>query len=126
MANLNQFVRPEINQNLLSKRYLQGNEKTWSDVAQRVAYHAAVEDQEQVEQFYDVIHSGKFFPSRMTYMGTDNAFASSCFVFPVEDSLVEIMQTLSEACQVQKYGGGTGYNFSRLRPKGDLISTSGM
>lgn len=117
-------MRPEINQDLLTKRYAQGNEKTWGDVAHRVAIHAG-EQTDSVSEFYNAIYTGKFLPSRMTYMGTDNPFASSCFVFPVEDSLTEIMQTLSEACQVQKYGGGTGYNFSRLRPKGEIISTSG-
>lgn len=116
--------RPGVNQDLLAKRYAQGDEKTWMDISARVARHAA-SDNEQAGQFLDLIHSGEFFPSRMTYMGTDHPFASSCFVFPVEDSLDAIMKTLSEACQVQKYGGGTGYNFSRLRPKGDIISTSG-
>ena len=63
-------------------------------------------------------------PSRMPYMGTDRPFASSCFVLPIDDSLESIMQALTDACHVQKFGGGTGYNFSKLRPRGDLISTT--
>ncbi len=118
------MARPEINQSLLAKRYTQGDEQTWSDVAMRVARHAG-EKTGRVQEFYNAIYSGEFFPSRMAYMGTAHPFASSCFVFPVDDSLSGIMQTLSDACQVQKYGGGTGYNFSHLRPKGSLISTSG-
>lgn len=117
-------MRPAANQSLLTKRYVQGDEKTWSDVVMRVARHAG-EKTGRVQEFYEAIHTGGFFPSRMAYMGTAHPFASSCFVFPVEDSLSGIMQTLSDACQVQKYGGGTGYNFSHLRPKGSLISTSG-
>lgn len=114
-----------MNNELLSKRYFQGEEKSWSEVVSRVAGHAAGKDQLMYDAYRELMLEEKFFPSRMTYMGTENPFASSCFVFPVEDSLTGIMQTLSDACQVQKYGGGTGYNFSNLRPKGDLISTSG-
>lgn len=116
--------RPPINRDLLAKRYAQTGELTWDDVVTRVAKHAG-EGSGRSEEFTEVIRSGKFFPSRMTYMGTSHSFASSCFVFPVEDSLTGIMQTLSDACQVQKYGGGTGYNFSHLRPRGDSITTSG-
>lgn len=119
------MTRPAINQDLLSKRYAQKGERSWSDVARRVAFHAG-EPVGRTDEFLKVISSGRFFPSRMTYMGTDYPFASSCFVFPVEDSLEGIIrQTLADACEVQKYGGGTGYNFSQLRPKGDLIKTSG-
>lgn len=115
--------RPEINQDLLAKRYMQDGEKTWDDVVIRVSRHAG-QKTGRVKEFYEAIFSGKFFPARMPYMGTQYPFASSCFVFPVEDSLTSIMQTLTDACHVQKYGGGTGYNFSHLRPKGDLINTS--
>lgn len=117
-------TRPKISEELLAKRYMQGEEKTWGDVVMRVATHAGKKTK-RVQEFYDAIFEGRFFPSRMAYMGTAYPFASSCFVFPVEDNLHGIMQTLSDACQVQKYGGGTGYNFSHLRPKGDLINTSG-
>ena len=118
------LIRPKIEESLLSKRYLQGDEKTWEDVVRRVAAHSGKKTK-RVQEFHDAIFEGRFFPSRMAYMGTAHPFASSCFVFPVEDDLKGIMQTLSDACQVQKYGGGTGYNFSHLRPKGNLISTSG-
>src|SRR3989344_1535077 len=116
--------RPEINNSLLTKRYFQGKEKSWEEVVMRVAQHAGTKTG-RTKEFYDAIYAGYFFPSRMAYMGTPYPFASSCFVFPVEDNLTSIMKTLGEACQVQKYGGGTGYNFSHLRPKGDVISTSG-
>src|SRR3989344_4728778 len=117
-------ARPEISRNLLAKRYLQNNEKTWDDVVMRVARHAGRKTG-RTREFFEAVYSGKFFPSRMAYMGTPYPFASSCFVFPVDDSLMGIMGTLTDACQVQKYGGGTGYNFSHLRPKGEVISTSG-
>lgn len=121
--NMHEIDRPKPNADLLAKRYFQKNEKSWGNVITRVAKHAGKKSG-RIKEFYEVISDGKFFPSRMAYMGTDKPFASSCFVFPVEDSLHGIMKTLSDACKVQKFGGGTGYNFSHLRPKGDLINTS--
>jgi len=123
--NIDKNSRPPVNEELILKRYARGNEKTWKEVVERVSNHASNKDKKLKAEFIKAIYSGEFYPSRMAYMGTKYPFASSCFVFPIEDSLVQIMQTLSEACQVQKYGGGTGYNFSKLRPKGDIISTSG-
>lgn len=121
--NKSQQGRPKVNADLLAKRYFQDGDKSWEDVVNRVARHAGKKSG-NVKEFYDAIYSGKFFPSRMAYMGTSSPFASSCFVFPIEDNLHSIMKTLSDACKVQKFGGGTGYNFSHLRPKGDLINTS--
>lgn len=115
--------RPGINQQLLEKRYTWRDETQWSEVVTRVANHAAT-NQADKDIFTEVITNGEFIPSRMPYMGTDRPFASSCFVLPIEDSLESIMQALTDACHVQKFGGGTGYNFSKLRPKGDLISTT--
>ena len=114
-----------VNEDLLKKRYLHPGEKTWEDLVQRVSRHAAKDNEKLYKNLCDIIGTGRFFPSRMTYMGTDSPFASSCFVLPVEDNLHDIMETLQEATQVQKFGGGTGYNFSRLRPKGDMISSTG-
>jgi ribonucleoside-diphosphate reductase alpha chain len=122
--SMDNYNRPEINLDLLAKRYVQGTEKTWDDVVMRISKHAAGKKGKNIKDFYDEVYAGNFFPSRMAYMGTPHPFASSCFVFPVEDSLHSIMQTLSDACKVQKFGGGTGYNFSHLRPKGDIINTS--
>jgi ribonucleoside-diphosphate reductase alpha chain len=116
--------RPGLNEDLLKKRYYQKDETSWEHVCQRVALHAT-SDRELYTNFFSLIHDRKFLPSRMPYMGTKFPFASSCFVFPIEDSLSGIMHTLSEVCQVQKFGGGTGINFSNLRPKGNLIATSG-
>jgi len=98
-------LRTEINQDLLLKRYAQPGETTWNEIVSRVVNHAATNATDE-SAFWDAIHSRKFLPSRMTYMGTDFPFASSCFVFDIEDNLESIMTTLKEACHVQKYGGG--------------------
>ena len=118
-------MRPDINQDLLRKRYLQEGEKTYSDLCWRVAGHAAAGDTDKQDEYYDQISNRRFLPSRMPYMGTSHPFASSCFVLPVEDDLESIGQTLVEAMLLQKHGGGTGYNFSNLRPAKSLISTTG-
>ena len=97
--------RPGLNEDLLKKRYYQKDETSWNDVCRRVAFHAT-SDMELYNSFFSLIHDRKFLPSRMPYMGTKYPFASSCFDFPIEDSLSGIMSTLSEVCQVQKYGGG--------------------
>lgn len=112
-------------QHLLETRYLAEGEKTWEDLIRRVARHAAPDNEERRQRYYDIISAGRFIPSRMPYMGTEYPFCSSCFVLgPIEDSRKSIFSILTDMAEVQSRGGGTGYNFSRLRPEGDPISTT--
>ncbi len=112
-------------QHLLETRYLQEGEKTWEDLIRRVAHHAAPDDEDRSEWYYEVISRGDFVPSRMPLMGTRIPFASSCFVLgPIEDSRESIFSVLTDMSEVEAYGGGCGYNFSRLRPEGAAISTT--
>lgn len=111
---------------LLKKRYFMGAENSWEDFVKRVSSHPKALHESDRNTWYELISQAKFLPSRMPYMGTAHPFASSCFVLPIDDSLDSIMSTLKDACTVQKFGGGTGYNFSNLRPAGDRIqSTTG-
>lgn len=85
-----------------------------------------VEDTEQA--FYEMMSELFFLPNSPTLMnaGTDLNQLSACFVLPVEDSLNEIFTSLKNAALIQQSGGGTGFNFSHLRPKDDpLTITSG-
>ncbi|MEM0457732.1 MAG: adenosylcobalamin-dependent ribonucleoside-diphosphate reductase [Sulfolobales archaeon] len=86
------------------------------------------------EKFYDLISSLRFMPNSPTLMnaGTGSGLLSACFVIPVRDSMVTpegegIMDALRAQALIQKYGGGTGFSFSELRPEGDVVaSTSGV
>lgn len=78
------------------------------------------------QRFFSMMADLDFLPNSTTLMnaGTGYGQLSSCFVLPVKDSLSEIFKTLRLAVLVQQKGGGTGFNFSGLRPAGDWISRS--
>ena len=78
------------------------------------------------KQFYRIMAENKFLPNSPTLMnaGTDQGTLSACFVLPVKDSMEGIMKAATDSAMVQKFGGGTGFALSELRPKGDMIRTT--
>ena len=105
---------------LMLDRYCMDGESP-QESFERVARHGAKDDA-QYEKMLESLTSFKFLPSRMPYMGTEKSFCSSCFVIgPIEDDTQSILSNLNNAIMVQRYGGGTGYNFSDLRPEGDEV-----
>ena len=108
-----------------------------NDMFHRVAHNLAQADKRYgatdfsvastEEEFYKVMRSLDYLPNSPTLMnaGRSLQMLSACFVLPVNDSMEDIFETVKEATLVQKSGGGTGFSFSRLRPEGDIVGSTG-
>ncbi len=123
---------------ILEKRYLKKDPpETPEDMFYRVAtVVAGVEEkygkskkevQALTKEFYNLMVNLEFMPNSPTLMnaGRDLGQLSACFVLPVEDSMESIFDAIKNAAIVHKSGGGTGFSFSRLRPKNSAVRTTG-
>jgi len=130
---------------VLGERYLVKNEKGEvierpEEMCYRVAkaigqvekdFNISSQELEKVvRQFYKLLVSRDFVPNSPTLMNAglgDGLQYSACFVLPIEDSIEGIFEAVKRAALIHKSGGGTGFSFSRLRPKGSIVrSTSGV
>jgi len=123
---------------VLQERYLLKDEdgkiiETPTQLFRRVAKAmASVEKKnkkEYEERFFGIMTRLEFLPNSPTLMNAGTKFGqlSACYVLPVEDSLTSIFKTLEYAALIQQTGGGTGFNFSHIRPRGDIVrSTKGV
>jgi ribonucleoside-diphosphate reductase alpha chain len=77
-------------------------------------------------QFFEMMDGLKFIPNSPTMMnaGTHQGTLSACFVLPLEDTMEGIMKGATDAAMVQKFGGGTGFALSKLRPRGTNIAST--
>jgi len=126
---------------VLKRRYLLRNEKgeiieTPEQLFRRVANAVAEVDklydedsEKSEEEFFTIMSRLEFVPNSPTLFnaGTELGQLSACFVLPVEDSLISIFDAAKYTALIEQTGGGVGYNFSHLRPSGDLVkSTKGV
>lgn len=126
-------------QTVLERRYLKKDEQgnpieTAEDLFRRVAADIAAAELSSngdtglwEEKFYDLMVSLDFLPNSPTLMnaGRELQQLAACFVLPIEDSLDSIFDMLKLTAKIHQSGGGTGFSFSRLRPRGDRVKTTG-
>jgi ribonucleoside-diphosphate reductase alpha chain len=126
-------------QTVLKARYLIKDDsgrliETADEMFRRVAKAIAAAERfyggdptEWEEQFYSLMTELSFLPNSPTLMnaGKELGQLAACFVLPVDDSMKGIFDTLKNAALILQSGGGTGFSFSRLRPKSDIVRSTG-
>ncbi len=122
------YARKDMNGNYIA---------TSKDLFWRVAYNIATADRlygasekehlATATKFYKIMTTQKFLPGTPVLLnaGKPKQQLSSCFVLPIEDSLDSILETASDMAKIHKSGGGTGFSFSHLRPRNDVLASSG-
>lgn len=116
---------------VLEARYLRKDQdgnisETPDQMLRRVAKALSDGDEARCDQYYNLMASLDFLPNTPTLInaGRENGQLSACFVLPIEDSMEGIFTAVKNAALIHKTGGGTGFSFSRLRSKGERVSTT--
>lgn len=127
----------DLAKSVLMKRYFHKDSdgdviEGWHNMCWRVANAVASTEDERVREqyamsFFNMMYDGDFLPNSPVLMnfGRPNALGSACFVLPIDDDMGSIFETLKNTALIHRDGGGTGFNFSRLRPFGARVKESG-
>jgi ribonucleoside-diphosphate reductase alpha chain len=123
---------PQLTNNaltILKTRYLlpgETPENLFWRVANAIAEPEGEKREAWAQRFYDLMASCVFMPNSPTLFnaGTDAGTLSACFVIPVEDTMDSIMHAATVSAMIQKFGGGIGYSFGKLRSRGSSITTT--
>lgn len=118
----------DLGQKIFEQRYSYPGEKDYADRCHAIAKHVASaerEDERQrwFERFYEVLNTGDFVPGgRIIYgSGRNKQNLLNCYAIEPEDSVESIGKVLQDMYRISCGGGGIGFNFSKIRPKGDDI-----
>lgn len=115
----------EVAERILRLRYYRDKEKSFDELCHRVA--AAIADSaEEEEEYFEMMSTLRFLPNSPTLMnaGTDMNQLAACFTLYVGDSITEIFDAMKWGAMIHRSGGGTGYNFSNIRPEGAFVEAT--
>ncbi|MDC0449129.1 ribonucleoside-diphosphate reductase, adenosylcobalamin-dependent, partial [bacterium] len=135
------IVFSENSRKILEKRYLRKDaegipaetiEGMFDRISRVVAEPARLYRDVEIStiEFYNILSTKKFFPNSPTFTGAGTPLGqlAACFVLPIEDDLGKkedgIFSVLKKAALIQQVGGGNGFSFSRLRPRGSVVASS--
>lgn len=114
------------------KKLLKKHKCEYWQLAKTKEFHNLIRTDKQFKrterEFYNIMSSLDFLPNSPTLLNAGRKLQqlAACFVLPIEDHISSIFQSLHYSALIHKTGAGTGFNFSNLRPKGDLIEESGF
>jgi len=125
-----EFVSGSLEETIFLQKYAYPGEKAWKECARRVSKTASDPENPNIrpnieKKFFDVINSGDFIPGGRILFGAGRSKQNllNCYVLDPEDNVESIGKTIHDMYKVSCGGGGIGFNFSKIRPKGDDIQT---